>query len=161
MDVNFKLADYEDIEALVQLCNEVFLEDTKVEDAKKNFFYTQHNDNVFYLVGYVDDVLVAHAMITFVPTIFAQFGMYAILNHVCVSEKYRRHNIAMKMLDKIEQLCLEKGCSTIKLWSRNFRAPAHVCYQKFGFQKVDAQFFSKKIGKEFTSEVKNDKIRHE
>ena len=38
MDVNFKLADYEDIEALVQLCNEVFLEDTKVEDAKKNFF---------------------------------------------------------------------------------------------------------------------------
>ena len=40
MNVNFKLADYEDIEALVQLCNEVFLEDTKVEDAKKNFFYT-------------------------------------------------------------------------------------------------------------------------
>jgi hypothetical protein len=30
----------------------------------------------------------------------------------------------------------------ISLWSKNFRQPAHAMYQKYGFEIVDAKFFT-------------------
>lgn len=69
---------------------------------------------------------------------------YAILNHVCVKEEYRRHQIATKMLDEVSKICKEKGVKTLELWSNNVRVPAHGCYKKYGFHLDDAGFFSKK-----------------
>jgi len=145
MNVVFKIADYFDIEEIVKLCNECFEENTLVIDAQRNFLKTKSDKNQIYLIGIVDGLIVAHTKITIIPMFFDKVRTYAILNHVCVKKEYRRHNIATKMLIECERICKGLDCNEMKLWSMNFRIPAHECYKNFGFEINDAKFFSKKI----------------
>lgn len=146
MKVDFKIASMEDVEGIIELCNECFFEETSLDYAKHMFQKSMNNPNDIYLIGIVDGKIIAHSKITIIETIYQKMNVYAILNHVCVKPEYRRNNIATEMLDKIEKICLEHGCKTIELWSNNVRVPAHACYKKYGFKLDDAGFFSKKIG---------------
>lgn len=145
MEVKFRKATIEDVEEIIKLCNECFGEETRMEYAKCVFEETMHDTNQIYLVGILDDQIVAHTKITIIPTIYEKMNTYSIINHVCVKPEYRRHNIATQMLDEVTQICKNMGCKTIELWSNNYRVPAHACYNKYGFVPNDATFFSKEI----------------
>lgn len=145
MEVKFRRASIDDVEAIINLCNECFNEETSVEDAKRIFLETEQDKNQIYLVGLDGDKVIAHTKITIIPTIYGDMGTYSILNHVCVKPEYRRHNIATEMLIECEKISKEMNCVVIELWSRNFREAAHACYKNFGFVVDDAKFFSKKL----------------
>lgn len=143
--VFFNFATESDVEGIVNLCNECFEEATDINLAKKLFLQESSDKNQLYIVGKLNNEIIAHTKITIIPTIFKKMGTYAILNHVCVKNEYRRHNIATKMLDIVEKICIQKNCKSIKLWSLNSRIPAHALYKKYGFKIDDASFFSKDI----------------
>jgi len=143
--VEFRLAAENDLEAIIDLCNECFFEETSMEYARKIFEESKNDPNSLYVVGIVDGKIVAHTKVTIVKTIYEKMNIYAILNHVCVKPEYRRHQIATKMLDEVTKLCLERDVKTLELWSNNVRIPAHACYKNYGFTLDDAGFFSKKI----------------
>ena len=145
MEVKFKIATYEDVEKIITLCNECFEENTDLEFAKRVFKETENDKNQIYVIGEVDNQVVAHTKITIIPTIYEKMNTYAILNHVCVKPEFRRHNLGTKMLIECEKICKENGCSVIELWSNNYREAAHACYKKYGFIVNDAKFFSKDI----------------
>lgn len=147
MEVIFKIADESKIASVVKLCNECFDENTSVETALKIFNENKSKNNI-YLIGECDGVVIAHTRIAIVPTIFEDMEIFAILNHVCVKPEFRKHKIATKMLDIVVKICKERNCGSIKLWSKNFRVPAHKCYQKYGFEKIDAAFFEMNIKEE-------------
>lgn len=145
MEVRFKEATLEDVEAIITLCNECFEENTNYEYARQIFLQTVLDSNQVYVIGEVDNKVVAHAKITVIPTMYEKMNTYSILNHVCVKPEYRRHNIATKLLVECERISKEKNCVMMELWSNNFRKPAHECYKQYGFVKNDATFFSKEI----------------
>lgn len=145
MEIVFRRAKVEDVEHIVQLCNECFEENTSLEFARKVFEETVNDKNQIYVVGLVNGMIVAHTKITIIPTIFEEMNTYAILNHVCVKPEYRRHNIGTKMLIECEKICKENSCVEMKLWSKNFRQAAHECYKHYGFDVIDAKFFQRKI----------------
>lgn len=145
MEVNFRKATIDDVEAIIKLCNECFDENTSIDYAKRIYKETENDDNQIYLVGIANDEIIAHTKITIIPTIYEKMNTYSILNHVCVKPEYRRHNIATKMLDECEKISKEKNCVAMELWSNNFRQPAHACYKNYGFIVNDAKFFSKEI----------------
>lgn len=145
MEVSFRRAAIDDVDAIIALCNECFEEDTSLQYATKVFKETMDDKNQIYLVGIVDDKIVAHTKITIIPTMYEKMNTYAIINHVCVKPEYRRNNIATYMLDEVTKICKEMNCKAIELWSNNFRQPAHACYKKYGFIVNDAKFFSKEI----------------
>lgn len=145
MNVDFRLATLEDVPEIIKLCNLVFEEDTDIEFAKKEFLKSEDDENQIYLIGIVDGKIVAHTKITVIPTMYKDMNTYSILNHVCVHPEYRRNNIATKMILECEKISKEHNCTSIKLWSNNYRGPAHACYKKYGFEINDASFFSKKI----------------
>lgn len=145
MNIVFKIATLEDVEAIIKLCNECFDEETPLEFAKEVFEKTMHDENQIYLFGEMEGQVIAHTKITIIPTMYEDMNTYAILNHVCVKPEYRRHNIGTKMLDEVTKICKEKGCKKIELWSKNFRQPAHACYKNYGFIVEDAKFFAKEI----------------
>ena len=145
MNVEFKIASSQDVEGIIELCNECFFEETSLEYAKEMFEKTKNNPNDIYLIGVLDGKIIAHAKITIIETMYQPMSTYSILNHVCVKEEYRRHNIATKMLVEIEKICKDRNCAKMELWSNNVRVPAHACYKKYGFKLDDAGFFSKKI----------------
>lgn len=145
LNILFRRATSEDVEAIVALCNECFFENTSLDYAKKSFEQTKNDPNQIYLVGIMDDKIIAHVKITVIPTMYEKMNTYSILNHVCVKEEYRRHNIATKMLDECTKISKEMGCVAMELWSNNTRIPAHACYKHYGFVVNDAKFFSKAI----------------
>lgn len=145
MKIKFKIADASHIHAIVDLCNECFDEITTYEKADRIYKENCHDKNQIYLIGEVDGKIIAHTRIAIIPTIFTGMDTFAILNHVCVKPDYRKHRIATHMLDAVEKICEQRNCVAIKLWSRNFRIPAHTCYKKFGFVPEDATFFSLEI----------------
>ncbi len=145
MEVEFRIATSEDVEAIINLCNECFEETTSMEYAKKIFIANENDENQIYLIGIIEGKVVAHAKITVIPTIYEKMNTYAILNHVCVKPEYRRHNIATKMLIECEKIAKSKNCVALELWSNNYRQAAHACYQHYGFKINDAKFFSKEI----------------
>jgi len=145
MDIIFRRATLDDVESIIKLCNECFEENTSIEYAKRVFIETQNDENQIYLVGIVDDKIVAHAKITVIPTIYERMNTYSILNHICVKPEYRRNNFATKMLEECERISKEKKCVKMELWSMNFRLPAHECYKNYGFVVDDAKFFSVEI----------------
>lgn len=145
MEVIFRKALYNDVEEIISLCNECFQENTSLEYAKEVFKKTESDDNQIYIVGIVDNKIIAHAKITIIPTMYEKMNTYAILNHICVKPEYRRNNIATKMLEECEKICKEHKCVCMELWSNNFREAAHACYKNYGFVVNDAKFFSKEI----------------
>lgn len=145
MELSFRQATLNDVEDIVNLCNECFFEDTTLEYATNSFMETMNDKNHIYLNGYMDGKIVAHVKITIIPTMYEKMNRYAILNHVCVKPDYRRHNIATKMLDEVNKICSDMDCKVIELWSNNARVAAHSCYKHYGFEVVDAKFFSKDV----------------
>lgn len=145
MNLIFRKANYDDIEQIVELCNECFDEETSLEYARRIFNETKDDKNQIYVVGVLDGKIVAHTKIVVIPTMFEPMSTYAILNHVCVKPDYRRHNIGTKMLVECEKICKEMNCVEVKLWSKNFRIAAHECYKHYGFNVVEAKFFEKKV----------------
>ncbi len=143
--MKFNLATKEDIPGIIELTNECFEENSSLEYACKVFEETKNDPNNIYIVGKIDDKIVAHAKATVIITMYEEMNTFAILNHVCVKNEYRRHNIATKMLDEITKICLEKNVKELKLWSNFFRKAAHACYKRYGFVMDDAGFFSKVI----------------
>lgn len=145
MDVKFRIATIEDVEGIIELCNECFSENTSLEYATRVFRETENDKNQIYVVGEVDGKIIAHTKITIIPTIYEKMNTYSILNHVCVKPEYRRHNIGTKMLVECERISKEHNCVAVELWSNNFRQAAHACYKHYGFVVNDAAFFSKEI----------------
>jgi len=143
--VVFRRATLDDLEAIIELCNECFEENTSIDYAKKIYIEAENDDNQIYLIGLIGNQVVAHAKITVIPTIYEEMNTYSILNHVCVKPEYRRFGIATKLLEECERISKEKKCVKMELWSMNFRQPAHECYKNYGFNIDDAKFFSKEI----------------
>lgn len=145
MEVTFRPATRADLTDIIDLTNECFDENTPLQYAEKVWDENAADPNQIYLNGYVDGELLAHVKISIIPTIYEEMNTFAILNHVCVRPSARRHHLGTKLLDETFRICKERGVKTVELWSKNFRQAAHALYHKYGFEVVDAKFFSKDI----------------
>lgn len=143
--VEFREATLADVPDIIALTNECFDEQTPVEFAEEVFNKTSSDPNTIYLNGYLDGQLVAHVRIAILETIYQEMNTFAILNHVCVKPDVRRQHLGTKLLDATFAVCRDRGVKVVELWSKNFRVAAHGLYQKYGFEVVDAKFFSKDV----------------
>ena len=145
MDIEFRIATAEDIEGIIKLCNSCFNENTSLDYAKKVYLENEDDPNQIYLIGILNNEIVAHTKINIIPTIYEDMNTYAILNHVCVKEELRREGIGTMMLDECFKVAKKHNCKCVELWSKNFREAAHGLYHSYGFEVMDAKFFTKNI----------------
>lgn len=143
--VEFREATLADVPDIIALTNECFDEQTPVEFAEEVFKQTSSDLNTIYLNGYLDGQLVAHVRIAIVKTMYEPMNTFAILNHVCVKPDVRRQHLGTKLLDATFAICRDRDVKVVELWSKNFRVAAHGLYHKYGFEVVDAKFFSKDV----------------
>lgn len=145
MEVEFRQATFDDLGDIIALTNECFDENTPLAYAEEVWRAHADDPKQIYLNGYLNGELVAHAKITIIPTIYEDMNTFAILNHVCVKPSARRHHLGTKLLDEAFRICKDNHVKVVELWSKNFRQPAHALYQKYGFEVVDAKFFSRNV----------------
>lgn len=67
------------------------------------------------------------------------------VTYVAVDEKFRHQGIGKKLIDKVEQKCIELNCSAIELTSANYRTGAHAFYENLGFTKKKTTVFIKDL----------------
>lgn len=146
MEITFRSLDLVDLPKTIALCNICFDEITPYEHAEKVFLETMTDPNNIYINGIYNGEVIAHAKLTIIKTIYEPMGSYGIINHLCVHPDFRRKDLATHLLDVIFKVAKERNCKSIELWSKNFRIAAHSCYKKYGFEQIDAGFFSKKVG---------------
>lgn len=145
MNLEFREATFSDIEKIIKLTNECFNENTDLKYAQKIYNENKNDKNQIYIVGVIENKVVAHAKINIIPTMYEPMGTYAILNHICVDLNFRRNYIGTSLLDVCFKVAKERNCKSVSLWSKNFRDAAHGLYHKYGFKVVDAKFFEKNI----------------
>ena len=146
MKVDFRQMNESDIEETIKLCNLCFDENTNFEDALNVYKKNAIDKTCFYIVGCTEDKkIIAHVRLQFIETMYASMRGYAILNHVCVHPNYRRHKIGTELLTYVSNICRQKNIAEMKLWSNNYRVSSHALYKSFGFDPVDATFYTKKI----------------
>ena len=146
--LEFRIANENDVEGIIKLCNICFEENTSLEYAKKIFEENKNDSNQIYIIGIKDNEIVAHAKVQIIPTIYEEMNTYAILNHVCVKPELRREKIGTKLLDYSFKIAKDKNCKCVELWSKNFRVAAHSLYHNYGFEVMDAKFFTKEVNYE-------------
>lgn len=145
MKIEFKIANSDDLEGIIKLCNNCFNENTSLDYAKRIYNDNKNDPNQIYVIGLLNNEIVSHAKINIIPTIYEDMNTYAILNHVCVKEELRREHIGTQLLDYCFKIAKDKKCKSVELWSKNFRIPAHSLYKSYGFEIMDAKFFIKNI----------------
>lgn len=145
MNINFRIAEEKDLEGIIKLCDECFEESTPIEYAIRIFNENKNDKNQIYVIGEINNEIIAHAKVQIIPTIYYDMNTYAILNHVCVKPDLRREHIGIKLLDECFKIAKENNCKCVELWSKNFRVAAHGLYHKYGFEVMDAKFFTKDI----------------
>jgi len=137
--------ELEELEKTIDLCNLCFDEHTTYEEARTSYLKHRNDPNGIYLIGILNDEVIAHLKMTIIETMYGPMATYAILNHVCVNPKYRRHHIATHLLNVAFKIAKDRGCNAVELWSKNFREAAHKCYLNYGFEVMDAKFFTKEV----------------
>ncbi len=145
MNVEFRIANYDDVDGIIKLCNRCFNENTNLDYAKRIFKENESDKNQIYLIGVANNEIIAHVKINVIPTIYEDMNTYAILNHVCVKPELRREHIGTKMLDECFKIAKSHNCKCVELWSKNFREAAHGLYYSYDFEVMDAKFFTKDI----------------
>ena len=61
----------------------------------------------------------------------------AIMQKVCVTEKYRRQGIATRMLQLQREKLSARGCQKVHLWVDEDRMPARRLYSAAGFKELN------------------------
>ena len=145
MNLQFRIANENDINGIIELCNECFNENTSLEYAKKIYLDNKDDVNQIYVIGILNDKIIAHSKINIIPTIYEDMNTYAILNHVCVKPELRREHIGTKLLDYCFKIAKDHNCKCVELWSKNFRKAAHGLYHSYNFDVMDAKFFTKNV----------------
>ena len=145
MNVEFRIANYDDVDGIIKLCDRCFNENTNLDYAKRIFKENESDKNQIYLIGVANNEIIAHAKINVIPTIYEDMNTYAILNLVCVKPELRREHIGTKMLDECFKIAKSHNCKCVELWSKNFREAAHGLYHSYDFEVMDAKFFTKDI----------------
>ena len=96
--------------------------------------------HAFSLMGYVDEIPVG--LITCFEA-FSTFSCKPLINihDVMVLKDYRGKGVSQKMLAKVEEIALEKGCCKITLEVLNGNDAAKSSYKKYGFSgyELDAR----------------------
>lgn len=85
---------------------------------------------------------------------FSTFACKPLVNihDIVVLKKYRGHGVSQRMLEKIEEIALEKNCCKLTLEVLSNNVVAQAAYQKFGFSSYEldpeagsALFWQKKL----------------
>lgn len=131
---SFDAADTEAVIALWHACGLVRRwNDPRLDIARKSTTQPE-----LFLVGTVDDVLVASAMVGY-------DGHRGWVNYLAVSPDHRGQGHARALMDEAERLLIARGCPKLNLQLRRTNTAARGFYEALDYVEDDAVSFGKRL----------------
>lgn len=91
-----------------------------------------------FLVGFVDDALVASAM-------GGYDGQRGWVNYLAVHPKHQRTGTGIQLMEALEQGLLELGCPKVNLQVRSSNENVRLFYQAIGYVQEDVVSYGKRL----------------
>lgn len=137
MKVTIRRTIASDHTTIIDLFNKCFNKNIVYHD------FNNPNDNII-IVAEIEDTIIGMLEIDFIENTI-QNTKYAIINNVCVDDKFRHMGIGKLLLNSAEVICKDNKCSYINLTSNKTRSEAHALYKKENYKIIDTCIFRKDL----------------
>ena len=142
--VQIRKAIVEDAVPIASLMAELGYSLDETDTASRINLYTDSDDIV--LVAEDDGVVVAFLSFHVIP-LFHTSSNLGRITAMCVSSQRQRAGIGRRLLETLDKLAIERGCSCVEVTSGDHRAEdAHIFYQACSYQ-IDCRRFQKILHK--------------
>jgi GNAT superfamily N-acetyltransferase len=123
----------DEIPELVKLYDELVPVKNELEAAQKKYREIIDNDDYMIFVAKEEDKIIGTAMGICCKTLAFNGKNFLVVEDVIVSEKYRGKGIGRKLFEALDNFAIDKNCAYAILVSSDFRAEAHIFYEKMGY----------------------------
>ena len=103
------------------------------------------DDSHVYMSGFLGETLIGACNAVVVPNLTRGARPYAVIENVVTHAKDRRTGAGTKVMRRLIDECIARGCYKIMLMSAADRDSAHEFYQSLGFDKKSKQAFVLKV----------------
>jgi ribosomal protein S18 acetylase RimI-like enzyme len=141
MDFELRLANIEDLPAIIRLIADDFLGRQREnfteplhENYIKAFRQIEADPNNELVVGEIDGAIIATLQLTYIPSLSFQGGKRCTVESVRVDEQFRGQGIGRELMIWAIDRAKEKGCVSMQLTTHNERKRAHRFYENLGFK---------------------------
>lgn len=106
-----------------------------------NFFRNCKNN--FLLVAEKDNSVVGTVQLNICPDVMYKHQPYALIENIIVEKTLEKQGIGKALLNKVEDICVNRNCSKIMLLSSSLRREAHNFFEQTGFSGSPKKGFVK------------------
>ncbi|MBD8498999.1 GNAT family N-acetyltransferase [Paenibacillus arenosi] len=136
----------DDLEALVELYKELVDHELHVEQIKTQFLRLQQNED-YYIIGAKNEAgqLMGTVMGIVCHDLLLDCRSFMVVENVIVSSSYRGLGIGKLLMERIEQIAIERNCYRTELFSSASRQAAHQFYESIGYDRESSIGFVKSV----------------
>lgn len=127
----------DDLEDLASLLEELVEEKTNFEKMVDNYKWMKENPDYILLGAKYKDELVGTLMGIVCRDLVAECEPFMVIENVVVKSGLRGKKVGRKLMEEIERIARERGCSYTMLVSSGYRKEAHKFYESVGYA-IDA-----------------------
>jgi GNAT superfamily N-acetyltransferase len=98
-----------------------------------------------YMGGFLGETLISACNAVVVPNLTRGARPYAVIENVVTHAEHRRTGAGTKVMRRLIDECIARGCYKIMLMSSADRANIHAFYESLGFDKQSKQAFVLKV----------------
>jgi len=136
--VNIRNASLSDLPEVVKLASQMGYE-VKPEGIKPVLMHYIDNPDYYLLLAEEKGLVVGMVGFTIKYYLHREKPVLYIGSMV-VKEIFRSQGIGEKIMNKVEEVALKRGCNSIQLNSNKRRTRAHQFYEKLGFVEISLKF---------------------
>jgi len=103
------------------------------------------DDSHLYMGGFLGETLISACNAVVVPNLTRGTRPYAVIENVVTHAEHRRTGAGTKVMRRLIDECIARGCYKIMLISSADRDSAHAFYESLGFDKKSKQAFVLKV----------------
>ena len=103
------------------------------------------DDSHVYMGGFLGETLISACNAVVVPNLTRGTRPYALIENVVTHADHRRTGVGTKVMRRLIDECIARGCYKLMLMSSTERANVHAFYESLGFDKKSKQAFVLKM----------------
>ena len=123
-----------DIDELSILYYDFWHEKSDTEKMRKEFKKLINNKDYIFLSATTNDVLIGTILGIMCHELYGNCKPFLVMEDFIVHADYRNMGVGKKLLDKLEEVALTRGCSQIQFITDSNRTNAIEFYKKRGYE---------------------------
>jgi len=141
--ISIQFAAVSDLISLAKLFIELVGGKTDISKMREQFVFMESNPDYIVLVAKEGNGAVGSVMGIICHDLVGNCNPFMVVENVIVSSAHRGKGIGRRLMERIEEIAVEKSCDYIMFVSGNDRKGAHGFYESIGYRLDVVQGFKK------------------